>query len=156
MYYMSTVTANTVADFFLHFAHEHGDCLTNLKLQKLVYYAQAWHLALKKKPLFADSIEAWIHGPVVPSLYRRFKSNKWNPISDNPKKPALLTATEKLLEEVLQVFGGYSAWQLECMTHQEAPWRNARKGLADDQNGDREIPHDEMRDFYRKLADKKK
>ena len=59
-----------VAQFFIQQADvESGDMMTHLRLQKLVYYSQAWHLVLQKKKLFRDRIEAWAHGPVIPNLY---------------------------------------------------------------------------------------
>lgn len=149
------ITANHVADYFLTFCRQHGDVLTNLKLQKLVYYAQAWHLALKDEPLFHEKIEAWVHGPVVPPLYGRFKKFGWEPITVGVASPAFKNGTAKFLEEVFSVYGGYSAWDLERMTHQEAPWQKARKGLAPDQEGHNVICDDDMRDYYRKLAKKK-
>jgi uncharacterized phage-associated protein len=149
---MGQYTANQAADYFLSFCRKHGDYLTNLKLQKLVYYAQAWHLALKNKPLFIERIEAWAHGPVVPPLYGRFKKYGWSPISVEPACPTFSNGTGKFLEEVFSVYGHYSAWDLERMTHQEEPWRNARKGLSPDDEGHNVITHNDMRDFYRKLS----
>jgi uncharacterized phage-associated protein len=148
-------TANAVANYFLDFCRRHGDVITNLKLQKLVYYAQAWHLALKGKPLFPEHIEAWVHGPVVPPLYGNFKRFGWTAITLEPTCPAFTNGTAKHLEEVFSVYGHYSAWDLERMTHQETPWQNARKGLAPDAEGHNIISHDDMRDFYRELATKK-
>ena len=50
------------------------DSMSHKKLQKLCYYAQAWYVTIKNKPLFEDDIEAWVHGPVVPSLYSQYKT----------------------------------------------------------------------------------
>ena len=149
---MTPVTANSVADFFLCFCREHGDVVTHLKLQKLLYYAQAWHLALKKKPLFDEPIEAWVHGPVVRSVYRRFRECHGDPISLKSAKPELGPAVEKHLTEVFSAYGRYSAWDLERMTHQEEPWQKARKGLNPDEEGKSEIARQHMTDFYRALA----
>jgi uncharacterized phage-associated protein len=149
---MNAITANTVADFFLCFAREHGDVLTPLKLQKLVYYAQAWHLALKGKPLFDEKIEAWIHGPVVRSVFTRFKKYSWRPIDRAVKQPSLSGNVKKFLCEIFSVYGGFSAWDLERMTHKETPWLNARVGLAVDQEGTQEISRSDMKEFYGKLA----
>jgi uncharacterized phage-associated protein len=116
---MKSVTANQVADFFLCFAQEHGDVLSPLKLQKLIYYAQAWHLALKSSPLFEERIEAWIHGPVVRSVYSRFKNYRWKAIDKKINYPDISQRIASFLEEVSSVYGRYSAWDLERMTHQE-------------------------------------
>ena len=65
------LTAAQVADYFLSLVDEDaGDSMTNLRLQKLLFYAQAWHLALTNRPLFEEDFEAWVHGPVIPSFYR--------------------------------------------------------------------------------------
>jgi len=149
---MPLTTASEVADFFLNFAHEHGDLVTNLKLQKLVYYAQAWHLALHGTPLFGDRIQGWVHGPVVSSLYGKFKKHRWDAIPGNQARPTLSQAVQRHLTDVYTVFNPYTAYQLECMTHQETPWQNSRIGLAPDENGDREISHADMKAFYGKLA----
>jgi uncharacterized phage-associated protein len=69
-----------VANYFIWLANETGSFLSNLKLQKLVYYAQAWHLALEESPLFEEDFEAWIHGPVLPTLYQKYESFSWKPI----------------------------------------------------------------------------
>jgi len=146
------VTANNVADYVLNVFHQHGDCVTNLKMQKLVYYIQAWHLALTKKRLFKDRIEAWVHGPVIPVLYNRFKKYGFNDITENPEAPKLSQKATSLIDEVLTVYSGYSAYQLEKMTHNEKPWINAREGFSDDANCTNEISIKDMIDFYSSLA----
>ena len=83
---MPAVTPNKVADWFIHFAHEVGDPITNLKLQKLVYYAQAWYLALHGKRLFPAEFQAWVHGPVCHSLYQRFRGYAWKTRSRSPSR----------------------------------------------------------------------
>lgn len=72
------LTVFEVAKFFIHLANETGSYISNLKLQKLVYYAQAWHLALHDTPLFEDDFEAWVHGSVVPSSIRNIKNFSGN------------------------------------------------------------------------------
>ncbi len=63
------VTSDIIADYVIYFYHEHGDCITNLKLQKLVYYIQAWYLALNKNtPLFNEDFQAWVHGHRYPCI----------------------------------------------------------------------------------------
>ena len=69
-----------IADYFVRLANETGDYISNLKLQKLVYYAQAWYLAISDEALFEEDFEAWVHGPVIPELYQEYKSFGWRPI----------------------------------------------------------------------------
>ena len=78
---MATLTAQDVADYFLSIVdEEQGDSLSNLKLQKLLYYAQGFHLAIKNEPLFDEDIEAWTYGPVVPSVYNQYSQHGGDPI----------------------------------------------------------------------------
>jgi uncharacterized phage-associated protein len=144
--------ANKIADFLLLFCNEHGDLLTNLKLQKLIYYSQAWHIALYKKLLFKEPIEAWVHGPVVYDVYSRFKSCGYAPINVKPKNPQFDKKTNNHLIEVFSVYGSYSAWELEKMTHSEEPWQKARSGLVPDEASRNIISIEDMDSFYSKLA----
>lgn len=144
---MSTV--HDVAKYFLSLGDEEaGDLLSNLKLQKLCYYAQGFHLALFARPLFDDPIEAWTHGPVVPELYHTFKNHGSGqipfPTSFDPM--VLGEETRNLLNEVYEVYGQYSAWKLRNMTHDEAPWLQAfQRGPST------EISTDSLRDFFSTL-----
>lgn len=141
--------ASTVSDFFIASLHNSGDPLSNLKLQKLLYYAQAWHLAIFDKPLFSEKIEAWVHGPVVVSEYHRFKGYAWQPIMENPTLPNLDHEIEAHLKEVLDIYGSKNAHELELLTHAEAPWLNARKGIPEDELSNEVVSLDEMKTFYR-------
>lgn len=124
------VTVYDVANYFLAKTDpELGDAMTNLKLQKMVYYAQGFSLALYGKPLFADPIEAWEHGPVCPVLYRKYKTCKANSIK--PEK-TIEEATQsftkqqrELLDNVQDSYGCYSAWALRDISHQDTAWHNA-------------------------------
>jgi len=146
-----------VARYFLSKVDEEsGDGISNLKLQKLVYYAQGFHLALRGSPLFAERIEAWEHGPVVPELYRAYREHRSAPIPvpDRFELPrdAFVSGEERsrtkaLLDEVYDVFGQYSAWKLRNMTHEEHPWRAAYQ-----ENVNREITHAAMRDYFREYV----
>lgn len=145
---MTKYTASGVADVFLAFCNEYGDLLTNLKLQKMLYYAQGWHLGLYGTPLFDDVIEAWIHGPVVPEVYRRFKPSGHKPI-DSPAR--LVDQPEDLvvhIKDVWEAYGGLSAYDLERLSHAEAPWRNARVGLTDDAPCQAAIKVEDMKRFF--------
>jgi len=106
-----------------------GDVITNLKLQKLLYYAQGYFLAIHDKPLFEDEIYAWEYGPVVENVYHEYKRCGSGAIEypenlDYSKIPQIVVDH---LEEINTVFGQYSAWRLMQMTHSEKPWIEARK-----------------------------
>jgi uncharacterized phage-associated protein len=146
------LSVRDVAKYIIAFSHEHGDPVTNLKLQKLLYYAQAWHLALYDKPLFRERIEAWVHGPAVPPVYGEYKHFRWVPIDDDDP-PELPESAREHLDEVLDVYGGLTAYYLEKMTHDEAPWRDARGDIPDDEPSNSLIEHEAMRDFYRARLD---
>ncbi|MGK7872992.1 MAG: Panacea domain-containing protein [Xenococcaceae cyanobacterium] len=150
---MTQITANSIADYIIHFYHQHGDLITNLKLQKLVYYAQAWYLALYDKSLFSEDFQAWISGPVQPQLYERFKKYKWNPISEDAGEIELLQQIEDHLIEVIEVYGKYEAYYLERMTQEETPWLKARGGIPSDRESTAVISKQEMQAFYKTLLD---
>lgn len=123
------VTARQVADFFLSKTDESiGENITHLKLQKLVYYAQGFHLALYDEPLFSETIEAWEHGPVVPTLYQALKHYGANPIPATDADQVIKPFTDEqfsLLEDVYEVYGQFSAWKLRNLTHEEPTWADA-------------------------------
>lgn len=153
---MGITTADKIADYFLWSANEKGDFLSNLKLQKLVYYAQAWFLAFEDEPLFDDRIEAWIHGPAIYSLWKKYSDSKWRPINIEIKKPKYDDdRTIPHLEKITDAYGIHEASFLEKLTHQERPWINARKGLDIDEEGHSEISHEDMKKFYREFLDEK-
>ncbi len=141
--------ANT-ANFLLVESRERGDILTNLKLQKLLYYAQAWYLALQNKALFAEDFQAWVHGPALPSQYQRFKKFEWRPIlEEGITRPKIEDADVSAhLIEIVNVFGVETASALELMTHNEKPWQDARKGIPMDQLSTVIISKESMRIFY--------
>lgn len=145
------IPARNVAKYFLSKVEEEvGDGISNLKLQKLVYYAQAYHLAMYDEPLFAEQVEAWEHGPVVPELYREYRGfgsgNIPAPADFDPNDYDVRSA--ELMDEVYEVFGQYSAWKLRNLTHQERPWIEA---YEDGARG-RVISPGAMRDFYKDLV----
>lgn len=125
---MKRYTADQIARYFLARSDsEVGDILSNLKLQKLCYYAQGVALAARGEPLFEERIEAWLHGPVVPALYRRYKeygAGAIPPVADLDLT-AYDDADRRILDDVYDFYGQYSAWRLRDMTHSEAPWKDA-------------------------------
>lgn len=121
------IPVTEVAEFFLsRVDQEVGDCITNLKLQKLVYFAQGFVLAITGRTLFDEDLVAWQHGPVVPSLYERYRNGS-NPIEipETFNMRHILNNQDILdiLEDVNQVYGQYTAWKLRDFSHIDgAPW----------------------------------
>ena len=138
-----------VADHFLvKQDDESGESITNMKLQKLCYYAQGFHLAIYDEPLFSDDIEAWQYGPVVRSLWDKYKSKGRNPLPV-PKNHAPCVPDDEIsefLDEVYDVYGQYSAWKLRDMTHSEPTWQETTKGTG-------VISQKSMRDYFAMLVD---
>lgn len=134
-----------IASFFLS-----KESMTNKKLQKLTYYAEAWHQALIGGNLINDSeFQAWVHGPVSPVLYAAYRGHGWNNISeiDSPSVE-FDEQTVELLESVWETYGDQDGNSLEALTHSEPPWRNARMGYADDENSKVSIDAEDMRKYY--------
>lgn len=148
---MAKYSESHIADYLLAECRERGELLTNLKLQKLLYYAQAWHLALFNEELFAEDFKAWVHGPVLLSQYHRFKGYGYRPIDEETKRPNLDENTIRFLDEVIDMFGAETAVALELMTHRERPWIEARGDLPPHEPGTASIDKKVMAEFYRSL-----
>ena len=127
-----SIPIEEVANYFLDKLDiETEDCISNLKLQKLVYYAQGFVMALTDKKLFDEPIEAWEHGPVVRSLYQKYKENGSAAITKTKdleyKSLSKYPEVMEILDEVYQVYGQFSAWKLRNMTHDETPWLDTNR-----------------------------
>ena len=127
--------------------------MTHKKLQKLCYYAVAWGYALNLgKIVEDDEFQAWVHGPVSPKLYAKYKGKGWSLISpDTCNNSALPKNVEELLESVWLTYGEKSGNELEALSHNEKPWKEARDGLADDERGEVVIPPKTMSAFYQTI-----
>lgn len=135
------VTAEQIADYLIAFSNATGSLVSHMKLQKLIFYTQAWHIAVFNEPVFEEDFQAWIHGPVLPSLYERYKIFQWRPIVRDDLDEASLHALEhsfsssiqEILADVIIEYFHKDAFALERSTHEEAPWRIARGPLAADE-----------------------
>ncbi|MBQ6605586.1 SocA family protein [Candidatus Saccharibacteria bacterium] len=148
-------TANDIAGWFINRSNQIKidekavEGITNLKLQKIVFLAQAASLALNKKPLFDDQIQAWQYGPVIPAIYDKYKNHKNNTIpKPRGKIREIDEDTKKLLETVWEFFGGYSASQLVKITHSHQPWIEA---YNDGQGAFSEISQKSIQAFYQNI-----
>jgi len=106
---------------------EKGDIISNLKLQKLLYYVQGYHLAFFNSEIFDNPLEAWMYGPVVPAVYRRFKTFGHSALTLDPNTTEIELGAdaEDLINQVLHEYGQFSAVKLMEMTHNEPPWKEA-------------------------------
>jgi uncharacterized phage-associated protein len=155
----SVFPAQTIADYFLWKAQGEKKSVTNKKLQKLLYYAQAWSLVMRDKKLFNEGIEAWVHGPAVRDIYFEYKDFGFNPIKKkiNEKSITSISAEVKeFLDEVWSVYGKYDAAYLELLTHSEKPWQDAREGLEPFMGSSNEITPASMKAFYSAKLEKSK
>lgn len=123
--------------------------MTTMKMHKLIYYAQAWSLAWDEGPLFSESIEAWMNGPVIPKLYH-FHKGKYSlsetEISGDSNK--LSTSQKETVDKILNYYGDKNSQWLSDLTHMEEPWLKAREGLSPNERGNREISHASMAEYY--------
>lgn len=140
-------SAIDIANHLLFLAEpEVGELISNLKLQKLLYYVQGFHLAINNKPLFKESIIKWQYGPVVIEVYHEFKECGSSAIP-KPSKEALVklnSSETELIEEVYNIYGQFSATKLMDMTHREKPWRETKM------NGT--IKHDTMKNYFKNFV----
>ena len=125
--------------------------ISTMKLQKLVYYAQAWSLVWDEQPLFQEEIEAWANGPVVRDLFY-FHRGQFSISSIPIGNPDLLNDVQKeTVDAVLEFYGNKSAQWLIDLSHQEKPWQEARRGLVSNTSSNRIISLDSIAEYYSSL-----
>jgi uncharacterized phage-associated protein len=143
-----TIKAIDVADYILE---KHGT-MSAMKLQKLVYYAQAWHLVWEDKALFNEQIEAWANGPVVPHLYNLHHGHfSLSPKFFNGNISCIPAQSKDVINKVLKFYGDKDAQWLSDLTHMEDPWKLARAGLSDGERGESVITTESMAEYYSSL-----
>ena len=129
--------------------------MTAMKLQKLLYYCQAWSLVWDETPIFPQRIEAWANGPIIPEVYDKHKG-----MFIVPKNPdcfpkgrisKLLSSQKTTIDSILKFYGDKTAHWLSELTHREDPWKNAREGLKPGERGNAEISHAAMYEYYSSL-----
>ena len=147
--------AENVAKYLIYLAsqafvgdNKEREGITNLKLQKVLYLAQAYYLSKLDRPLFVDDIEAWGYGPVIPVIYRKYKSYKSNPIICEEDKSILEKKDKENIKKIWDAFGGYSASRLVDIVHAHTPWKEASIST------NKVISHKAIKDYYVPLLNK--
>ena len=138
--------------------------MNHMKLQKLLYYIQAWHLVFFEQPLFEDDFEAWLHGPVTRRVWNTYRDRSilWNTLTINSKetreikkriKEILSKDQLEMINDVLSEYGDKGAYHLESLTHSEQPWIKARKGKRNDEACSKKISKKSMAKYYSSLLE---
>ena len=126
--------------------------MTTMKLQKLVYYSQAWSIVWDEKPMFAERIEAWASGPVVRELYDEHKGVFQIPGLEKGNTDNLKPEEKETIDAVLNAYGDKPAQWLSDLTHMEQPWNEARKGIAPGEHCEIEITQASLAEYYSSLS----
>lgn len=139
--------------------------MSNKKLQKLCYYTYCWFIVFFNdvelitkentsdiKVLCSDRFQAWIHGPVSPQLYQRYKEYGWQDIPQATHKTDIPPELESLLQQVWDAYGSFTADELEIISHNEKPWQNARKGIRKGEACSNEISDYDILQYYSSLG----
>ncbi|CVI68039.1 Panacea domain-containing protein [Alistipes sp. CHKCI003] len=125
--------------------YDGGELMSNMKLQKMLYYQQGYHLAAFGTPLFSEEVEAWMYGPVVPCVYEHFKKFGAGGIIPETQTPTLLVEEEEaLFYDVFNAYINFSALGLMEKTHNESPWLSTPRGVGN------VISKDKMRRYFEK------
>ncbi len=143
-----------LSKYIIYKMYQKGKKINHLKLQKLLYYVEAWHLVYTNEPLIKDNFEAWLHGPVVRRVwnyYRDFSIMFDDLPCIKPGKIDLTEEQEQIIDDVLDEYGDKTGYYLECLTHVEKPWIEARS-----QGENQIISKEIMKDYYSGLIDVKK
>ncbi len=152
--------SKAVANYFLGLAEREGESLDPMKLQKLVYFAHGWHLAVTGEPLIDDIVEAWQYGPVIPTIYHEFKEFGRGAITRRARRvvisgskirfvfPELDPSVDtELLDRVWDAYGGTSGVQLSNLTHAAGtPWDKIWTANHGRKNAD--IPDELIKEYF--------
>lgn len=146
-----------LSEFLIAYCSRNDTIITNKKLQKIVYYCEAWHLAVQKESLIKADFEAWAHGAVIRSLYALYADNRYDPITLNDadidgiiERFRISTHPEslKIIDKVISRYINLSADDLEQLNHCEYPWIAARNGLPDGAHCTNIIDKQNILDYY--------
>ncbi|MGG0302792.1 type II toxin-antitoxin system antitoxin SocA domain-containing protein [Bacillus albus] len=144
---------NDVAEHFVQLGSLNSElAVTPKKIQKLLYYTQAWHLAIYDEPLFDEVVfEAWQHGPVCYDVYKQYRGFGYSPILSIVANPRIEEAKRRFIEAVWKVYGKFTGDQLEKLTHEEELWLNARGDLDPEEKCNEPISNEIMKATYKNM-----
>lgn len=152
---MSTI--HDIADYIISKTklEDESSSLINLKLQKLLYYVQAWSYGINKKPMFEGGFEAWVHGPVNRMIYDRFNQTKYLyseiGLQDRLNKEVKLSEEDAVhVDFILENYNKYSGAELESLSHSELPWISTRGDIGVNDRCDKVITSELMMAYYGK------
>jgi uncharacterized phage-associated protein len=154
-----------LAHIVTHYINQKGDSVSHKKLQKLLYFVEAWHLVNLGPAILEEDFEAWVHGPVIPELYHQLKEFGFNDIRvvneehdtiDEEiqaiiERNALTEDQMGLIYTVLDRYGSLTSFELELLSHSEAPWIEARGNFPPHEPCKNKISKERMRTFYSNL-----
>ena len=147
---------NDACDYIITKVAEGSNSVNNIKLQKLLYYVQAWYLAFHGRPLYAENenFEAWIHGPVSRDIFDRFTNKSlyssigYEDIREEFDMESLDKEEREHIDTILETYAQFSGTQLENMTHDEEPWIKAREGYSPSERCTNTIDNESMKTYY--------
>lgn len=148
-----TDTSNEI-EIIAEYIIKEGEDVTQLALQKMLYYAQGFYKAFYGKYLFKDDCKAWVHGPVYPTIYEKYKCFKYNKIDiniDYDVADMISDDKKKVLDAIIKFFGYYNGKALEEMSHFEEPWIEARVGLKPAENSNKIIKKEALKNYFEKV-----
>lgn len=136
-------SAQDIAKWFINEIHPDP-----LKLQKLLYLSQGFSFAFYDRELFVEDMEAWVHGPVVPSVYHEYKAFSFTPIPEVFQLDEFSKEELTILNYVTENYSKYDGKYLEEMTHNQEPWLFARRGLDPDERNDKTITKQSIANYF--------
>lgn len=145
-----TENLTRVSDKIIHYHREkYMESISPMKLQKLCYYAQGFHMAYNGTTLFDEDFEAWQHGPVIRELYNEYRAYGWKPIDKEITEGFDIESEEdNFLNEIVNSFGSYEGSTLSLMTHEETPWIDARGDLSSTESSTSPISKKSLLDYF--------
>lgn len=116
--------ARDIAAYIVNYSIKNKNYVSNLKLQKLLYYVQAYFAIKRNEPCFSEDFEHWRHGPVIPEIYSEYKAYFNENITDYQEHKNIILKDKILINKVIESYSNYNAWDMVRKTHKEDPWIN--------------------------------